>query len=81
LWRGNSEHPLPVDKLGLKRRDRVTNPQSEFLTQNSVLSKMAKRLKERWSNDQLNLGSISWEGIKACQYYLSYDVLTDGSLA
>ena len=41
---------------------------------------MERRLKETQSNDQPNLGSISWEGTKAWHYYWCYDVLTDGSL-
>ena len=59
------------NRLGLKwRRDWVTNPQSEFLTQNCSCvkelqgKKMEKRLKERQFKDLSNLGSISWEDTK-----------------
>ena len=55
---------------GPKWRGEVTSPQSRFLTQNcsylkrTVGTKMEKRLKERLSSDQPNVGSISrqWGG-------------------
>ena len=36
-----------------------------LLSKRTVGTKMEKRLKERESNDQLNLGSISWKVTKA----------------
>jgi hypothetical protein len=42
---------------------------------------MEKRLRERWSCDWPNSGSISWVGTKAWHYYCCFDVLTDRSLA
>jgi hypothetical protein len=65
---------------------KISDPEL-FLTKRTALNKrtagtkMAKRLKEWWFNDQLNLESISWEGTVAWHYYWCYDVLTDGSMA
>ena len=59
---------------------KISDPEL-FLSKRTRGSKMEKRLKERWSNDQPNLGSISWEGTKSWHYFWCYDVLTDGSLA
>jgi hypothetical protein len=42
---------------------------------------MEKRLSERWSSDQPNLGSTSRRGSKTWHYYWCYGVLTDKSLA
>jgi hypothetical protein len=36
-----------------------------FLSERTAGSKMEKRLRERWSNDRPDLGSISWGGTKA----------------
>ena len=69
--RGAGNYLPPVDRQGLKQRDRVTNPQSKFLTQNcSCLKelqgqKMEKRLREKRFSDWPKLGSISKGCFKA----------------
>jgi hypothetical protein len=63
---GNWKSPPPVDRQGLKWRGRVTNPVFKipdpelFLSKRTAGTKMEKRLKERLSSHQPNLGSISW---------------------
>ena len=66
-------------KLDESTSSRQTGPQEEgqcyqptvkisdpelFLSKRTAGTKMEKRLKERWSNDMLNLGSILQEGTK-----------------
>jgi hypothetical protein len=58
-------------RQSLKRRDGVTNSQSEFLTQNCSFlkelqgQKMEKKPRERRSSDCPNWRSISWGDTKA----------------
>jgi hypothetical protein len=85
---GLNRSPPPVYRKGLKWRDRVTNPQLKFLTQNCFCLKelqgqnVETRLKERWSNDQSNFRAISWGGERHQGLTLLWDDLfTEGSLA
>jgi hypothetical protein len=64
----NLKRPSQVDTQDPKWRDNVTNLLSKYLPQccsclkKTARTKMEKRLKERLSNDQPNLRSISWSG-------------------
>lgn len=64
LTLGRGKSPPVVDRLGVNGKDRITNPQSQFLTPNCSCLKVQQR--EKWRgdrtlfNDQPNLGSISW---------------------
>ena len=87
IGRRNLKSLPPVDRQGLKWRDRVTNLQSKILTQNCSCLKELQG--QKWRRDSRkggpmivpNLGSNSWRGTKARHYYQCFDVLTDSSLA
>jgi hypothetical protein len=74
----NCEEREPVEFPSSRKtgrwRDKVAIPQSKtnpelFLSKGTAGTKMEKRLRERRSSDQSNLGSISRGGSKALHYY------------
>jgi hypothetical protein len=50
-----------VEGQGYQPTVKISDP--EFLSKRTAETKMEKKLKERQSNDLLNLGSISWRGV------------------
>jgi hypothetical protein len=53
LGKGNSKSPPPINRQGLKRKGKVTNPQSKsfdpelFQSKRTAGTKIEKRLKEK----------------------------------